>query len=129
MTAKSPIALRAQIFVALLLALGLAVVASSVGADQASAQDSSFCEQYPNDPSCDDDDNDNDNDNNDDDSGPGSGPLSGDDLNGTGGGSLPFTGYPLSPLVILLLILLASGLAIRGYTAVRDRLATRNTLA
>ena len=36
-------------------------------------------------------------------------------------GDLPFTGYPLSPLVAVLLAALAAGLAIRIYLAVRRR--------
>lgn len=38
-------------------------------------------------------------------------------------GRLPFTGYPLTPLILLLLALLAGGLALRGVVAVRERLA------
>jgi hypothetical protein len=42
---------------------------------------------------------------------------------GTGsGGELPFTGYPLTPLLLLLLLLLAIGLAIRAGIAINDRL-------
>jgi hypothetical protein len=38
------------------------------------------------------------------------------------GGELPFTGYPVTPLILLLLMLLAAGLMIRTYLAARDRL-------
>jgi hypothetical protein len=37
-------------------------------------------------------------------------------------GELPFTGYPLTPLIMLLLLLVLGGLLIRGFLAVRDRL-------
>ena len=106
-------------------------VSALVSPDGASAQSPSFCEQYPNDPDCDDDrpdGNDDKNPDGDSDVGPAGGPLGGDSLGGGGGGELPFTGYPLSPLLILLLMLLAAGLILRGYVAVRDRLAVRNTL-
>jgi hypothetical protein len=43
-----------------------------------------------------------------------------------GGGNLPFTGYPLSTLVLLLLILLAAGLLLRGSIAIRDRFRARS---
>ncbi len=36
---------------------------------------------------------------------------------------LPFTGYPLSPLVAVLLALLAAGIAIRVFLAIRRRLS------
>ena len=38
------------------------------------------------------------------------------------GGELPFTGYPVTPLILLLILLLASGVMIRTYLAARDRL-------
>lgn len=41
-------------------------------------------------------------------------------------GQLPFTGYPLTPLVLLLVLLLAAGLLLRAYVGVRDRIRTRN---
>ena len=44
------------------------------------------------------------------------------------GGELPFTGYPLTPLILLLLILLAAGLTLRAYVALRDRLRGRHTI-
>lgn len=58
------------------------------------------------------------------DQGPGAGGQNGDN-NGSGDadGSLPFTGYPLSALVLLLVALLAAGLGVRAYIAVRDRLS------
>jgi hypothetical protein len=48
---------------------------------------------------------------------------------GGAGGSLPFTGYPLTPLILLLLLLLAGGLLIRSYLAVRDRVRGRHAAA
>ena len=44
----------------------------------------------------------------------------------TGGGEeLPFTGYPLTPLIIALLILLATGVALRIAVEVHERLGDR----
>ena len=40
--------------------------------------------------------------------------------------TLPFTGYPVTPLVVLLLILLAAGILVRSYVAVRHRLRARH---
>lgn len=59
--------------------------------------------------------------------GGGSIPGSGDEATGsaTQAGELPFTGYPLTPLVLLLLTLLAGGISARAYIAARDRLAIR----
>lgn len=42
------------------------------------------------------------------------------------GGELPFTGYPVTPLILLLLLLLATGAALRTYVAVRDRMQARH---
>ena len=53
----------------------------------------------------------------------GAGPGVGSGGSGDGDGSLPFTGYPLTGLILLLLALLALGLAIRGAVAIRERLA------
>lgn len=39
------------------------------------------------------------------------------------GDELPFTGYPLTALILLLLALLLLGFAIRAYLAIRDRVA------
>jgi hypothetical protein len=60
-------------------------------------------------------------------SGDGSIPGSGDGATGSASkaGELPFTGYPLTPLVLLLLILLGAGISARAYIAARDRLTIR----
>ncbi len=57
----------------------------------------------------------------------GSDPSAGGD--GTASGELPFTGYPMTPLLLLLLALLAAGLLLRAYLAVRTRLQARGDLA
>lgn len=44
-----------------------------------------------------------------------------------GVGKLPFTGYPLTPLLLLLLILVLAGLTIRAYLAIRERLGERRS--
>jgi hypothetical protein len=100
-----------------------AVVVLGLAAAPAGAQ--SICQQYPNAPECDGD------------VGPGGGNGGNDNLPflnggsnpsgdfGDGNGKLPFTGYPLTPLILLFLILLAAGLATRTYVAVRGRLAAR----
>jgi hypothetical protein len=53
----------------------------------------------------------------------GSIPGAGDATGASGSaGNLPFTGYPLSPLVMLVLGLLAAGLLLRAAVALRDGL-------
>lgn len=114
---------------ALIVALGLAIFASllfgAFAPSPASAQGlPDICEQYPDRSICigpveqggPDDPSD-------------QGPSSAGDNNGSGNGdgSLPFTGYPLTGIILLLLILLAAGLAIRGYLAIRDRLGSDRT--
>jgi hypothetical protein len=103
---------------ALFAALGLGLIAT----ERASAQGpgSEFCEEYPSIPGCE------------------TGPTGDTGPTGTtgttgiqaptagsvdAGGTLPFTGYPLTALILLLLILLLIGLAIRAYLAVRDRIS------
>jgi hypothetical protein len=115
-------------WVAPLLALVAALVAIALLPDSASAQ-SAFCQQYPDDPACLGD------------VGPGGGNGAFDpgvgfgpgvgagDGSGDGAGNLPFTGYPITPLLLLLLILLLIGLALRTYLAVRDRLRKRAAVA
>jgi hypothetical protein len=56
---------------------------------------------------------------------PGSGGGPSGSVAAAAGGELPFTGYPLTPLVWLLLLLLTLGLCVRGYLAIRDRLRAR----
>ncbi|MGH2954141.1 MAG: hypothetical protein ACRDK9_08995 [Solirubrobacterales bacterium] len=61
--------------------------------------------------------------------GPGAFPGAGGPTAGAGGGTggeLPFTGYPLTPLLLILLILLAAGLMIRTYLGARDRWRLRH---
>jgi hypothetical protein len=113
---------------ALLVGLVVACGFAALVAESASAQSrgSDFCEEYPSTPGCDTE--------------PGGGgggggdgeeddEFAGDHGDGVvptgdagGDGNLPFTGYPVTALVLLLLILLLGGLAIRAYLAVRDRL-------
>lgn len=107
------------------LALLLGLSLSLLGPPTASAQLPAVCEQYPDLPGCVDPDDDGDaNDENDEDAGPAAG--AGGPSGGDGDGSLPFTGYPLTSLILLLLALLAIGLAIRLSLAIRGRLATRH---
>lgn len=42
-------------------------------------------------------------------------------------GTLPFTGYPITPLALILLTLLLAGLTLRAYLAIRERLRGRST--
>ena len=85
---------------------------------QAGAQLPAACEQYPDLPQCIDDDGGGDDNGDGGDLGPGDGDGTGD-LNTAG--SLPFTGYPMSAIVLLMLALLLAGIAIRAYTAARER--------
>jgi hypothetical protein len=50
-------------------------------------------------------------------------------VKGDSNSSLPFTGYPVSPLVLLLLGLLLAGLAARAVLAVRDHLRDAGSAA
>ena len=52
-----------------------------------------------------------------------SGPGDGATGSASKAGELPFTGYPLTSPVLLLLLLLAAGIAARAYIAARGRLA------
>lgn len=52
------------------------------------------------------------------------GPNAGGDGDGTGaaaGSELPFTGFPITPLVLILILLLLAGLTLRAYLAMRER--------
>ena len=112
-----------------LLAALAAFAATALAPGSASAQ-SAFCQQYPNDPSCLDEGGGGGDDDDDDDDAVGVGPGAGV-ATGTGdpSGNLPFTGYPLSPLILLLLALLAIGLTVRTYIAIRDRMRGRRAVA
>src|SRR5688500_76223 len=79
----------------------------------AAAQTPAICYEYPNLPECEDEDED------EDDGGPGGPGAGGPSGEANAGGELPFTGYPLNPLILILLLLLALGLATRIYLAVR----------
>ena len=99
------------------LALGLGAVAAQNAPAQGPGSD--FCDEYPDVPGCE--------------TGP-TGTTGTTGPNGTdgpnlaegpaateAGDELPFTGYPLTALILLLLILLLVGLTIRAYLAIRDR--------
>ena len=108
---------RESIIVGAFLALLVGLFALATAAP-ASAQDlPAICDEYPELPECevrpDPPDPDPD---------PPEGPTA-DDGDGDGDGELPFTGYPLTGLILLFLILLAIGLAIRAGTAIRERIA------
>jgi hypothetical protein len=119
MTRKLTAAVAAFALVLAGMTLLLAVNASS-----ASAQLPAICQQYPDLPQCQEP------------TGPtgptGAGPTGptgigpttdeGPTAGVTTGGELPFTGYPLTGLILLLLVLLLAGLAIRTYLAVRGRI-------
>jgi len=109
-----------------LVVAGLAVLAfGALVAQSASAQGpgSEFCEEYPSAPGCGETGPTTDEGGTTDDSGtPDVAGIAG--AGSAGGGELPFTGYPLTALILLLLILLLIGLAIRGYLAVRERIAS-----
>lgn len=108
------------VLAALLAAAAMAVVATP----QAAAQQPAICDQYPNLPQCEDDvDDEGDEGDRDevDEVAAGGGPSAGA-FGGGDGGELPFTGYPLNALILLLLALLTLGLATRAYVAVRERL-------
>lgn len=108
----------------LVAALGLfaALVIAAVAPSLAEAGTPAICDDYPDLPIC--DEGPGGGGGGDDDGGPGgddggAGPTAGGD--GDGDGSLPFTGYPITDLLLLLALLLVAGLAIRAYLAIRDR--------
>jgi hypothetical protein len=89
---------------------------------QAASAQSAFCQQYPDSPLClpgggsggeDDDGN--------------AGVNAGDGFgvgtvgSGDASGNLPFTGYPITDLVLLLVAMLLAGCLLRAYLAARDR--------
>jgi hypothetical protein len=99
----------------MLTSLGFALIASQ----PAAAQLPPICEEYPDLPQCelpDEEEPPGDNDGN----------GNNGDNGGTGDtdGNLPFTGYPMTPLLMLVIVLFATAIAIRGYTAIRKRLST-----
>ena len=136
-----------------LAAIAAALALSALVADSASAQQPAICDQYPQLPQCDDQGGggggggdggggvagESDSSSDDDQGstgdettgtspgvfpGSGGGPTAG--AGGGTGGELPFTGYPLTPLLLILLLLLAAGLVIRAYVAARERWRLRH---
>lgn len=105
---------------ALALLVPLLAVSALVFAATASAQDPDICEQYPNLPQCTEPDDDG---GDDDQAGAGAGGGGGGvpGANAGLGGELPFTGYPLSPLLLACLALLAAGVALRTGMAIQER--------
>lgn len=94
-----------------------------VAAAPAGAQSSAFCQQYPNDPTCVDDitgGGDPDNDDVGADTGGGNSPIGA----GNATSQLPFTGFPLTPALLLMLLLLAAGIALRTAVWLRERHAS-----
>jgi hypothetical protein len=115
---------RAARFAVALVAMVALASASAVVPATAGAQDPAACQQYPTSdcgdagPA-----------NGGGDTSPGIGPGGGAGApsaagtdSGSSHGTLPFTGYPMTPLLLLVLALLAAGLMLRAALAVRDRL-------
>jgi hypothetical protein len=110
------ISLRRMAVGAIVAAL-LGAVLSFAWAAAASAQQPAICEQYPQLPIC---------------VGPGGGDGEDDDAvpgglgaggasAGDAGGNLPFTGFPITDLILLLVALLLAGLGIRAAQTLRQR--------
>jgi hypothetical protein len=59
---------------------------------------------------------------------PGSGPVF-SEPGEAGGGELPFTGYPLTPLILIVLALLAAGLIARAMSASAERRRERRAVS
>ncbi len=132
------------------LTVGAAFALAAALAGSAAAQQPAVCDQYPQLPQCQQPTAGGDglqipgpSDQDDEDRGPiesaggpspgdgGGGPLAGAggpvaDVGDDARGELPFTGYPLTPLILLFLVLLAAGLAIRAYIAARERWRARH---
>jgi hypothetical protein len=113
------ISLRRMAIGAIVAAL-LGAVLSFAWAAPASAQQPAICQQYPQLPICvgpggggDEDD--------DDDGDPGAFTAGGASAGGDGDGNLPFTGFPITDLILLLVALLLAGLGIRAAQALRQR--------
>lgn len=113
--------------VALVVAMLALFAFQALAAAPASAQGQpAICEEYPNLPQCEDDGGGG---GDDEDPTGGGGGDEGDDFgagaSGDSSGNLPFTGYPLSTLFLVLFALLAAGLTLRAYVAIRERLGAR----
>ena len=101
-------------------AIGILVVALLALTPAAQAQNlPAICAQYPDLPQCLPGGGGGGGDGNNDPGGDGAGLGPGGD--GNLGSELPFTGYPLTPLILLLLALLATGIAVRTYLWLRQR--------
>jgi hypothetical protein len=101
-------------------ALGFMVALAIVASPPASAGTPAFCQQYSNSPECRGDVGPAGGSGNETPDNAGNGPTADSDGSDSGG-SLPFTGYPLTPLLLLFVALLAAGLALRTATALRNR--------
>jgi hypothetical protein len=109
---------RTSIVVAFAAALLASLWLIQMAPAPALAQAPAICDQYPNLPQCEEDEGDEDED--DENQGPGAG--SGDGPSAPdAAGALPFTGYPLTALILFMLALLAVGVATRAYLALRTR--------
>lgn len=121
---------RLTILAALAIAFFAALAVSSAGTPIASAGQPPICDEYPDLPQCAEDEPGDDDREPREDAGPGggggAGPAGPTGDAGDGDGELPFTGYPLTSLLLLLLALLAAGLAVRSYLAARNRLRSGN---
>jgi hypothetical protein len=112
----------------LLVTLAAALAFSAATADKASAQGAAICQQYPSLPQCQSPSSGGGGNQGSGEAGAipgGGGPTAGEQAGAKG--ELPFTGYPLTPLLLLFLILLVAGLTIRSYLAIRDRLRARDS--
>lgn len=113
---------KALTLIALATAMLVGAFMTAVSPATATAQLPAICAQYPNLPQCLGPDRDEDDDDDDDDR---LGSPTASAPTGGAGGELPFTGYPLNPLILLFLSMLALGLASRSYLAIRERMRTR----
>ena len=110
---------RTRIMIWTAAAVVLSMLAFSAIASTASAQSQPpVCAEYPDLPECQEPTGE---EGAADDGAPGAG--GGPTADSGAGGNLPFTGYPVTGLVFLLVALLLVGLAIRSYLAIRDRIA------
>jgi hypothetical protein len=109
----------------LLLTLAATFAFSAATADPASAQVPAICDEYPGLPGCQEPAAGGGGDSPGGEDGGGVNATPGGGPTGDTAGTLPFTGYPLTPLLLLLLLLLVTGLTIRAYLAIRDRVRSR----